>query len=102
MGRRPDRACSPFLCGPTHADVRATISQPMSEHAWALTGVGAEDPREMALIDESKIRRKYAEMLVPVGQTIECDGDPDAIPELRERHAGDAREDAADVKARMT
>jgi hypothetical protein len=39
---------------------------------------------------------------VPVGQTIECDGDPDAIPELRERHAGDAREDAADVKARMT
>ena len=74
----------------------------MAKRAQALTGVRANHPREMALIDKSKIGGEDGETVVPVGQTFECDRDANSIPELRERHAGDSGEDAANVKARVT
>ena len=56
----------------------------------------------MALIDKPKIGREDGEVLVPVGQTFECDRDPNSIPKLRERHPRGSRKDAADVKACVT
>jgi hypothetical protein len=74
----------------------------MSEPAQALTCVCVDDPREMALIHESKIGREDGEIVVPVGQTFEGDRDANSVPELREWHAGDSGKDATDVKARMS
>lgn len=50
-----NRPSSPFLHAPARANVALLISQPMSEVAQTLTGIGADDPREMALIGKSKI-----------------------------------------------
>jgi hypothetical protein len=80
----------------------AERAQSLSEFAQSLTGVGADDPREMALVDKSEIGGQEGEILVPVGQAVERDRDPYSVPELRERHPGDLGKDAADVKARMT
>ena len=74
----------------------------MSERAQPLTGIGAHDPREVALINKSEIGREDRQILVPVGQAFECDRNANSIPELRERHPGDSGEDAADVEARVT
>ena len=74
----------------------------MSECAHALAGGGANDTREVALIDESEIGREDGQVLVPVGQTVERHRDANSIPELRERHPGESGEDSADVEARMT
>jgi hypothetical protein len=78
------------------------ISQTMPEPAQALTCVCADDSREMALIDESKIGRDDSEVVMPVGQALERDRDANSIPELRECHPSNLGKDAADVKARMT
>jgi len=74
----------------------------MSERGQPLTGIGAHDPREMALIHEAEIGREDRQILVPVGQAFECDRDANSIPELRERHPSDLGKDAADVEARVT
>jgi hypothetical protein len=70
----------------------------MPKRTKALTGVGPDDPREMALIDKPEIGRELGQILVPVCQTFECDRDPDSISKLRERHPSRSRKDAADVK----
>jgi hypothetical protein len=73
---------SPFLQRPAPAKVILPISQSISERAQALTGVGAHDPREMALINESEIGREVRQILVPVGQAFKCDRDANSIPKL--------------------
>jgi hypothetical protein len=74
----------------------------MPEPAQALTCVCADDSREMALIDETKIGRDPSEVVIPVGQTVKRDRDPNSIPELRECHPSNLGKDTADVKARVS
>jgi hypothetical protein len=37
----------------------------------------------MALIDKPEFGREAGEIRVPVGQTVECDRDPNSIPKLQ-------------------
>jgi hypothetical protein len=73
---------SPFLQRPAPAKVILPISQSVSERAQPLTGIGAHDPREVALINESEIGREDRQILVPIGQAFECDRDTNSIPKL--------------------
>jgi|GEM_PF-3848482 len=56
----------------------------------------------MALIDKPEVGREDGEILVAFCQTVECDPDPNTIPELRERHPSGSRKDTADVKTCVT
>ena len=78
------------------------MTQSSSELNESLARDGADDPGEMALVDEPEIGGEDREILLPVDQTVERDCDADLVPELRERHPGDLGEHAADVKARVT
>ena len=98
-GRRSREALAcGFLVAAGFESARRT--QSLSELAQSLTRRGADNPREMALVDEPEIGGEEREVLVPVSQTVERDRDPNAGPELGERRPGDVGEHAADVKAR--
>jgi hypothetical protein len=56
----------------------------------------------MTLINKPEVGRQDGEILLSVGQTFECDREPNSIPKLGQRHPGGPRKDAADVKARVT
>src|SRR6266545_8003781 len=74
--------CVSFAMGRvSNVDGGRSVRQSMSERAQALTGVGADDLREMALIDESKIRRDSGQILLSVRETFECARDAYSIPE---------------------
>ena len=69
------------------------IVQSLAEGARSLTDRRADDPREVALVDKPEIGREPGQTLLPVGQAIEGDRDPNPIPELAEGHPGRSRKD---------